>query len=503
MTSTLRARVWLVAGTSFVGAIVACVFSCSTSDDAIYQGPGQGGDGGSGAFGGSAGTSGIAGTGGAAGLSGHGGQGGSAGSGGVAGAGGHAGFGGVGGSAGQGGVGGSAGAGGSGGAGGLAGSAGAAGTGGAAGVSGAAGSAGMAGSAGSGVSALSAGFLHTCAIWSNTIRCWGDNSTGALGDGSTNQRDTPTPVVGLSVGIQAVSAGGFHTCVLTSGGGLKCWGENTEGQLGDGTTSDSDSPVDVVGSSSGFTTLGAGSKHTCAVTTGGGVRCWGGNDNGSLGDGTTTSHHAPADVVGLNATVVAVSAGSYHTCAVTVGGGLKCWGNNVWGQLGDGTKTQRTEPADVVGLSTGVQAVSARGFHTCAVTTNHALKCWGDNGTGQLGDGTTTASSTPVDVTGLTSSVAAVGAGTDHTCAFRMAGSLQCWGLNDDGELGDGSNSDQHLPVDVVGLGSGVSAVTAGAHHTCALTSTGGLKCWGNNTCGQLGTGTTSSSNTPVDVVVP
>ena len=208
--------------------------------------------------------------------------------------------------------------------------------------------------------------------------------------------------------------------------------------------------------------VAAGSHHTCALTTGGGVKCWGRNYAGQLGDGTTTDRTMPVDVVGLTSGVAAVAAGYQHTCAVTTAGGLKCWAGNVYGELGDGTTTRRATPVDVVGLTSGVVAVAAGGYHTCALTTAGGVKCWGLNSSGQLGDGTTTDRTTPVDVSGLTSGVAAVAAGYYHTCALTTAGGLKCWGWNVYGQLGDGTTTNRTAPVDVVGLTSGVAAVAPG-----------------------------------------
>jgi alpha-tubulin suppressor-like RCC1 family protein len=351
-------------------------------------------------------------------------------------------------------------------------------------------------------SAVSGGFFHGCALTvAGGAKCWGDNSERALGDGTTKSRHTPVDVNGLSSGVVAITPGQVHTCAITTGGGAQCWGDNTFGAIGDGTTDSRLAPVDVSGLTTGVDAITAG-WHTCALTTGGGVKCWGPNDSGQLGDGTTDMSLIPVDVSGLTSGVAAITAGGQHTCASTTGGGVKCWGDNFHGSLGDGTTSERDTPVDVVGLAGGVVAISTNETHTCALTTGGGVKCWGDNRYGQLGDGTTKNRHTPVDVSGLTTGVSAITTGYHYSCALTTSGGLKCWGTNFYGQLGDGTYQERHTPVDVAGLSSGVASISKTAGwFTCALTTNAGAMCWGNNNQGQLGDGTEKDRRKPVAVV--
>jgi alpha-tubulin suppressor-like RCC1 family protein len=356
-----------------------------------------------------------------------------------------------------------------------------------------------------GVVTIAPGQHHTCALTNaGGVKCWGYNEHGQLGIGMwAGDKNTPVDVVGMDGGVSAISTGGTHTCALTNIGGVKCWGYNGYSQLGNSTTESRNTPDDVVGLDSGVAAVSAGGMHTCALTTTGGVKCWG--SSYLVGDGTVGENKStPVDVVGLGSGVAEIAAGSSHTCARTMTGGVKCWGANSYGQLGDGTSGEglyRITPVDVSGLGISVTSVSAGRFHTCALTTAGGVKCWGGNGLGQLGDGTKESKSTPVDVVGLSSGVAAVSAGDMHTCALTTTGGVKCWGASN--VVGDGTavGEDKVTPVDVVGLGSGVADITTGSYHTCALTTTGGARCWGGNLYGQLGDGTKESKFSPVDVV--
>jgi alpha-tubulin suppressor-like RCC1 family protein len=323
--------------------------------------------------------------------------------------------------------------------------------------------------------------------------CWGDSGSARLG----RPYDTPNRpgyyVDGLSTGVTAVTAGRSHTCALTTAGGVKCWGSNDSGQLGDGTRSGRSSPADVFGLTSGIASVDAGDNHTCAVTTSGAVKCWGGDSYGKLGDGNDKSQTKPVDVVGLTSGIAAVSAGGGHTCAVTIAGGVKCWGNNYSGQLGDGTREIRQTPVDVVGLSSGVAAVSTGAHRTCALMENGGVKCWGLMEYPEM-------VVTPRDVPGWTSGMTALDLGWMHVCAVNAAGGVECWGYNTYGQLGDGTAQDRYKTAVVRGGESGAVAVAAGGEHTCALTERGLLRCWGDNSNNELGNGNGTAPWTPVDV---
>ncbi|TLY15221.1 MAG: hypothetical protein E6K69_06550 [Nitrospirae bacterium] len=303
-----------------------------------------------------------------------------------------------------------------------------------------------------GIAEIEAGWHHTCAVTTaGDAKCWGNNHDGQLGDGTEADRLTPVDVVGLLSKARAISAGERHTCALTRDGGAKCWGNNHDSQLGDGTDVDKKTPVDVVGVTSGVQAIVAGWRHTCALTTLGGVKCWGNNHDGQLGDGTKVDKNVPVDVMGLVGGVKAITAGRRHTCALTTLGGVKCWGNNHDGQLGDGTKVDKNIPVDVIGLVGGVKAIAAGWRHTCALTTAGSVKCWGKNHDGQLGDGTAINRSSPVDVVGLPSVVHAIAAGGQHTCGLNPQ-FVSCWGDNEDGQLGDGTTADTLAAREEVGL---------------------------------------------------
>ena len=336
--------------------------------------------------------------------------------------------------------------------------------------------------------AISPGAVHACGITTaGTTYCWGWNPSGEFGDGTSTGRASPVAVLGGHT-FAEVSAGAGYTCGVTTGGAAYCWGENNTGKVGDGTMTDRWSPVAVLGGLT-FAAVSAGTGQSCAVTTGGAAYCWGANDVGELGDGTDTSRLSPVAVVGGH-TFASVSAGEYYNCGLTTGGAAYCWGANTYGQLGDGTDTSRTSPVAVVGGLT-FATVTAGGNgnmnHACGVTTGGAAYCWGSNDAGELGDGTDTSRARPVPVAGgLT--FATVSAGATHTCGVTTGGAAYCWGYNGTGQLGDGTTTLRQSPVPVHG-GLTFTTVKSGAYFTCGMTAGGVAYCWGANDTDELGSG--------------
>jgi alpha-tubulin suppressor-like RCC1 family protein len=349
---------------------------------------------------------------------------------------------------------------------------------------------------------ITTGRDHTCAVTDKgVLKCWGENTQGQLGDGTHEDRWGPVDVYSLSQGAAVVSGGSIHTCAVTTTGGVRCWGYNGAGQLGDGTTSMRDIPVEVVGLNSGAAEVVAGGNHSCALMVGGGVKCWGSNFDGELGDGTLEYSSTPVDVIGLAGPAVALTAGHSHNCALIEDGGVQCWGLNENGQLGDGTTTNRSTPVGVMGLSGGVVNVEAGTEHTCALLATGGVKCWGLNDHRQLGDGTTDERWEPVDVLGLTDTASAITAGYGHSCALMTGGGAMCWGWNEMGQLGEGTNINWRVPVDVFGLSGGETAIAAGYGHSCVIVDDGEIKCWGLNSTGQLGDGTGTTWLFPRSVI--
>jgi alpha-tubulin suppressor-like RCC1 family protein len=358
---------------------------------------------------------------------------------------------------------------------------------------------------GSGTAQVSAAHNYTCATTTGGgAKCWGLNNSGYLGDGTRNLRGAPVDVTGLTSGVLSVATSAYHACAVSSGGGVKCWGLNMYGALGNaGAGPESLVPVDVTGLGAAATAVTAGVYFSCAIVSGGGVKCWGRNDQGQLGNNTLSDSTSPVDVIGLDGVAVQITAGSAHACAVTSTGRAQCWGVNEFGQLGDGTRVRRLTATTVSGMESGIVAITSRQSTSCALTSAGAMKCWGGNWIGQLGDGTNVSvRDLPAQVVGLTSGVQSMSVHQENTCAVMTSGQLKCWGSNFSGNLGRpvGTPGYSNTPLDVPGQ-SNVSSVSVGATHNCSISTGGALQCWGNNEYGALGSGTLAIEFAPVSVL--
>ena len=344
---------------------------------------------------------------------------------------------------------------------------------------------------------MSAGGQHACAITpSKHLKCWGDNTYGQLGIGSDlSDQFVPVRVPKLR-SVRFVDVGDYVTCAIVGSGGLKCWGDNDNGQVGDGTTHDRHKPTPVTGLARGVVAVSVGSYHVCAGLNSGRVKCWGQNFYGEAGTGTSgTEYHKPRLVKNIqNATQV--SAGDSYTCA-TVKSKAKCWGANYYGALGDRTVQPRNKPTQVYGLTSGVKRVIAGYRTTCAILTRGRLKCWGDNSDGAVGTGTSgNEYHKPVQVLGMARRVSSVDTDSNATCAVQNA-KAKCWGANFTYQLGDGTTDSWDVPHQVSGLTSGVRQIQTGLFHSCALRKSGVVKCWGGNQEGEVGIGS-SAPQVPV-----
>jgi alpha-tubulin suppressor-like RCC1 family protein len=350
---------------------------------------------------------------------------------------------------------------------------------------------------------VAAGGVHTCGVASDARGyCWGGNNSGAIGDGTTTQRMRPVLIEG-GLQFRQISAGsgnGGTTCGVAMDFKAYCWGANNKGQIGDGTTATRLKPVAVAGGHL-FRRVDSEFFHTCGVSyPDNRGYCWGYNFYGQLGDGTTTDRLMPAAIAGT-LRFRQVTTGGVHTCGVTTDDRAFCWGSNQYGQIGDNsTVAKRLRPALVVGGHPFMQ-VDAGNYHTCAVTTGNVAFCWGNGRNGEVGNGKTYLSFSPKRVAGGLS-FDRVTAGLSHSCGETTLNRAYCWGSNTFGQLGDGTNSQRLTPVPVAG-GHAFGQLSAGYVHTCGRTPAGVAYCWGENFNGELGDGTTDDSSTPVAVAEP
>jgi alpha-tubulin suppressor-like RCC1 family protein/surface antigen len=353
-----------------------------------------------------------------------------------------------------------------------------------------------------------------CALLaSGAVDCWGIDSFGILGESVEGNGRTPTPIAGIS-GAKSIATGGGFACALLYAGGVECWGSSFDGELGDGSIVDSSTPVAVSGISNA-TAIAAGESDACAVLSTGGVDCWGGAEAGQLGDEDATGPDScnngpcstmPVPVIGIS-DATAVTVGQGDGCALLATGGVDCWGGNSgYGELGDGSVIGpevcqnlycATTPVQVAGISDAT-AVSAGVWYACAKLSGGSMDCWGDDGTGQLGNGTANPGEpypTPVPVK-VVKAASDISAGQSTTCAALTSGRMDCWGA---GGLGNRTKTESDTPISVTGI-TDATSVSAGNAFACGLLASGGVDCWGDNDNGQLGNGTNQESDVPVHV---
>ena len=379
---------------------------------------------------------------------------------------------------------------------------------------------------------IGSGDGHTCVLDSEgKVWCWGRAGSGQLGNNKRNHTDHPVRVVDADGStdpledIVAISVGGYHSCALTSSAEVRCWGKGSEGRLGNGDTVDKNFPVTVVDVGGGTDPLedivqvSVGGEHTCALTGAGQVVCWGQGKDGRLGnDGIVSSSHPVWVVEAEDSTdpltgIVQISSGDRHTCALTLEGGVVCWGEDAFGQLGNNNNTKdRDYPVTVIDRDEsteplkGIVQISSGGLHTCALTSGREVWCWGQGNNGKLGDGKNASTTFPVKVVAVgggsapLSDIVQVDSGDAHTCALNFEGTVACWGSGDVGQLGNDATSSSKYPVTVLGADN-IVEIGVGYANTCGLSSSGRVVCWGLGSFGRLGNDDTVTKDTAVTVV--
>lgn len=365
---------------------------------------------------------------------------------------------------------------------------------------------------------VASGYTHTCSLVADgTVRCWGDNADGQLGNSSNTGSLTPVTVTGLDDVIQ-IAAGGAgqtghgHSCAVKANGTVWCWGYNNYGELGDSSNTSSNEPVQVTGIANA-TKVAAGHAHSCALLSTGGIKCWGLGVSGQLGNSASSNSNSPVPVTSIS-TAIDIDVGSSHSCAVLADGTARCWGSGGNGRLGNGGTTTSNVPVTVsLSSSDRAKAIELGNYHSCALLTSGQVRCWGGNASGQLGNNSTTESSTPVTVvsssgSGTLTGVATLSAGGDYettvtnlhgtTCSGSYTGIVYCWGKNNAGQIGDSTSGTDRLYPTQVASGSYSTQISVGQEHTCYRQSLGLIRCFGNGGNGRLGHNSTSGSTSQV-----
>ena len=344
-----------------------------------------------------------------------------------------------------------------------------------------------------------AGSTHSCALASSgEVHCWGSGLFNHLGYGSRDDRLTPGEAIpGLS-GVIQISTRNRHSCALVRSGRVHCWGTGNNGRLGYGNASHRLSPGEVIPGISSVVQISAGGSHTCALVSSGRVHCWGWGDSDRLGyGGNTTSRTVPGQAIPGLTDVIQIVAGNDFTCSLQSSGGAHCWGEGSSGQLGYGNTSNRDSPGEAIPNLNGVRQISLGDDHTCALTEGGSVHCWGWGNSGRLGYGNDTDRSTPGEAIPDLSNVRRISAGGSHTCALTGSGNVHCWGVGLNGRLGYGNGSTRLSPGETIPGLSGVRQISAGNAHTCVVVESGRAHCWGDGGDGDLGYGNRSDRLAP------
>ena len=354
------------------------------------------------------------------------------------------------------------------------------------------------GSSSSSVPAIMASDSHTCALTSSgSVHCWGWGDSGRLGYGNQIDRSRPgEPIPGLS-GVIQIAPGQLHSCALVAGGSVHCWGDGTNGKLGYGNNSVRLSPGEAIPGLRDVTQLESGAYHVCALVSGGRVHCWGWGDAGRLGYGNDSDRNTPAEIIPGLSNVEQIAAGTSHTCVLVSNGSVFCWGAGGRGRLGYGDEASRSESLEPVPGLANVTQISAGNGHTCALISNGNVHCWGDGGSGELGYRNRSNRLSPGEVVPGLSGVRQISAGGSHTCALIEGGSVDCWGTGSQGQLGYGSTSSSNRSGGAIPGLSGVRQISTGSAHSCALVESGNVHCWGRGFSNRLGYGNRSNRLAP------